>query len=110
MEDKTLLFIQLSQVANRLLISNKTSMNTKYKYIFSLFFYIDILHFPTAVETEGLLNSRTLMLTQVCTCPQTWLQREPRSYANPLKTWYIKLNTIVIYVLKVDSLYYVNVH
>ena len=50
-------FTHVSQVANMLLISNKISIN-KNKQIyfflfFSLFFSIDIFHFPTAVGTEG---------------------------------------------------------
>ena len=45
------------QVANMLLISDKISINKNkqiYFFIFFLFFSIDILHFPTAVGTEGL--------------------------------------------------------
>ena len=50
-------YTEVSQVANTLLISNKISINKNkqiYFSIFSLFFSIDILHFPTAVGTEGL--------------------------------------------------------
>ena len=48
---------EVSQVANMLLISNKISINKNkqiYFFYFSLFFSIDIFHFPTAVGTVGL--------------------------------------------------------
>ena len=52
-----IILTEVSQVANMLLISNKISINKNkqiyFFYFFSLFFSIDILHFPTAVGTEG---------------------------------------------------------
>ena len=48
---------EVSQLANMLLISNKISINKNkqiYFFYFSLFFSIDIFHFPTAVGTVGL--------------------------------------------------------
>ena len=57
-------------VANMLLISNKISINKNkqiYFFIFfSLFFSIDIFHFPTAVGTEGhLLPKETTFLSYI---------------------------------------------
>ena len=54
---KNILITEVSQLANMLLISNKISINKNkqiYFFYFSLFFSIDIFHFPTAVGTVGL--------------------------------------------------------